>query len=163
MYFKLKSLLCAYFKACSFCSRCGEGFVCYKTGHFFQVFHLFGKMFPFPVYLALVLWLRWPLDKTLLLQNASLHCCLYFISTYGLEWGCCFLEHCTTSCVPVMQLVTEQKCTDLCGFEKLHCLGGFLVLLLLLFLLLFNRGSLHLWFVFHLPLIWEYGWVHVHL
>lgn len=33
----------------------------------------------------------------------------------------------------------------------------------LLFLLLFNHRSIHLWFVFHLPLIWEYSWVCVHL
>lgn len=55
VYGKLKSLLYAYLKAFSFCCRCGEGLVCYKTGHFFQVFQLFGKVLPLPVYLALVL------------------------------------------------------------------------------------------------------------
>lgn len=55
VYCKLKSLLYAYLQACSFCCRCGEGLACYKTGHFFQVFQLFGKVLPLLVYLALVL------------------------------------------------------------------------------------------------------------
>lgn len=140
----------------------GKSLCAAKLAIFFQIFQLFGNMLPFPVYLVLVLWLRWPLNKTLLLEGASIHCCLHFISTYGLESGCCFLEHCTTSYLPVTQLVSRQRCIDLCDFEKLHCLY-FSGLLLLLLLLLFNHGSLHLWLVFHLPLIWEYSWVYVHL
>lgn len=89
---------------------------------FFQVFQFFGKMLPFTMHLVLLLWLRWSLDKTLLFQDASIHCRLYFTSDYGLESGCCFLKQCTTSYLPVMQLATSQRCTDLCGSEKLHCL-----------------------------------------
>lgn len=100
-----------------------KGLYATKLALFSKYLSCLKNLLPFPVCLVLVLWLRWPLDKMLLLQSASIHCCLYFISTYGLDSGCCFLDRCTTSHLPVMQLVTRQRCTDVRDFEKRHCLA----------------------------------------
>lgn len=127
-----------------------KGLCAPKLAIFSWVFHLFGKVLSFPVYLVLVLSLRWPLDKTLQLRSTSVHCY--------------FLMHCATPYLPGTWLVTRQRCIDLCHFEKLHCLGvGVFLIFLLLFLPLLGHRSHHLWFVFPLPLIWEFSWVHVHL
>jgi len=93
IYFKLKSLLGVYLKACSFCCRCGEGFVCYRTSHFFPSISVVWWDASFPSVPGLVLWLRWAVDTARLLQSASMRCCLYFISADGLRSGRCFLEH----------------------------------------------------------------------
>lgn len=142
----------------------GEKSLCApKMAIFCWVFQLLGKMLPFPGYLGWVLSLKWPLDKALQFWSTSVHCCLYFVSTYGLDSCLCFLMHCATPYLPGTWLVTSQRCIDLFNFEKLHYLGvGCFLLFLLLFLPLLDHRSHHLEFVVPLPLIWEYSWVHVH-
>lgn len=99
-------------------------------------------MLPFPGYLVLVLSLRWPLDKALQLWSTSVHCCLHFVSTYGLESQLCFLMHCATPYLPGAWLVTRQMYIDLCDLEKLHCLGvgGFFIIFIIVLPLLGHRS-----------------------